>query len=298
MRYELRVPQPFDFAKIIRRPLARPSQLVHVDLEAETYTRAFDVDGRVVPVTVSATVSSNGATLNWMLPDGASPSAVAVIEARLRRMFCVDEDVAGFYEQMSRDATWSSLIERFYGLRPLLDGDLFEAVVNVIVGQQLNVKFAATLVERLITLGGQTVEWGGRTLSVFPTAQQVAGWAYADLRALSFSQRKAEYVIDFARAVAEGRLDLDAMLAMPEDEIYDTLLPMRGIGRWTVECVLLFGLGRRDVLPAADIGLQNAIQKLYGVSPRPGEDDVRRLAEPWAPWRSWATYYLWQSLNP
>ena len=187
-------------------------------------------------------------------------------------------------------------MDRFCGLRPILDADLFESMVKIIIGQQLNVRFAATLTERLVDLGGETVEWNSVLLPVFPSAEQVARWPYDELQSRSFSRRKAEYVIDFARAVVDGRVDLDGLWRMADGEICERLTSLRGIGRWTVECFLLFGIGRPDVLPAADIGVQNALQRLYGMDRRPGEDEVRRLAEPWAPWRSYVTYYLWQSL--
>lgn len=187
-------------------------------------------------------------------------------------------------------------MERFRGLRPILDADSFESMVKVIIGQQLNVRFAATLTERLVDLGGETVEWNGLVLPVFPSAEQVARWSYDELQGRSFSRRKAEYVIDFARSVVDRRTDLDALWTMTAGEICERLTSLRGIGRWTVECFLLFGMGRPDVLPAADIGVQNAVQRLYGMERRPAEDDVRRMAEPWAPWRSYATYYLWHSL--
>ncbi len=77
----------------------------------------------------------------------------------------------------------------------------------------------------------------------------------------------------------------------------ETLLPLRGIGRWTVECLLLFGMGRPDLLPAADIGLRRAVQRVYGLPERPGEEEVRRIGEAWAPWRSYATFYLWDAIT-
>ena len=174
-------------------------------------------------------------------------------------------------------------MDRFCGLRPILDADLFESMVKIIIGQQLNVRFAATLTERLVDLGGETVEWNGGFLPVFPSVEQVARWSYDELQRCSFSRRKAEYVIDFARAVVDGRVDLDEPWRMTDGEVCERLTSFRGIGGWTVECFLLFGMGRPDVLPAADIGVQNAVQRLHGMQRRPGEHEVRRLAEPWAP---------------
>ncbi|MCL6633213.1 MAG: DNA-3-methyladenine glycosylase [Alicyclobacillus herbarius] len=251
---------------------------------------------RSIPITISGTGTATSPALRLTYPDNLSEDERVQIRERIQRMFSTQIMVSDFYEHMLRLPKWPQLVERLYGLRPIQDADLFESMVKIIIGQQLNVQFAATLVDRLVDLGGEFVEWNGTLLPVFPSPEQVAGWAYEQLRARSFSQRKAECVIDFARLVVNGNVDLEGLWKMSDDQIYEQLIPLRGIGRWTVECFLLFGLGRPDILPAADIGVQNAVQRLYGMDQRPKEEDVRRLAEPWAPWRSYATYYLWQSL--
>ncbi|MFP3360527.1 DNA-3-methyladenine glycosylase 2 family protein, partial [Planococcus sp. SIMBA_143] len=79
-----------------------------------------------------------------------------------------------------------------------------------------------------------------------------------ELRELQFSKRKAEYVIGIAEKIVSGDLKLEKLYAQTNMEVYDELLPIRGVGPWTVECVLLFGLGRKDILPAGDVGIQNA----------------------------------------
>ncbi len=296
MPEELIPTSPFDFRQMLRRPLSRLSKVTVIDAEAGSYTRAIRLGTRVVPVTVVVQGTVDQSLLRIIHPEGLSDSEQAEVHERLARMFNTHVNVQDFYSRMQTQPGWEGLIKQLYGLRPIQDADLFESMVKVIVGQQLNVQFAATLVERLVDLGGEVVDWHDTALPVFPSAERVADWSYQDLRALSFSQRKAEYVIDFARAIVDGHVDLDGLWSQSDAGIYDTLMPLRGIGRWTVECFLLFGMGRPDVMPAADIGVQNAMQKLYGVDHRPKEDEVRELSEAWAPWRSYATYYLWQSL--
>ncbi|UOF90047.1 DNA-3-methyladenine glycosylase [Fodinisporobacter ferrooxydans] len=287
---------PFDFQRMLQRPLSRPSKVTVIDLEAASYTRALRLKAKVVPITVSGGGTVDVPVLSLSYPDDLSEQERVEIRNRTRRMFSIEQDLTDFYATMSQDPRWASLIERQYGLRPIQDINLFESMVKVIIGQQLNVQFAATLVERLVDLGEETMNWNNGFLPVFPSAEQVASWSYEQLRAQSFSQRKAEYVIDFARTIVSGKIDLERLWHMSDQQILEELTALRGIGRWTVECFLLFGMGKPDVLPAADIGVQNAVQKLYGLSQRPKEDKVRQLAEAWAPWRSYATYYLWQSL--
>jgi DNA-3-methyladenine glycosylase II len=280
----------------LKRPLSRPSKVAVINPVSASYTRTLRVNARAVQITVTSAGTVEQPALNLTYPDDLTQDERSLVGKCVQRIFSTEVNVNDFYVRMSRSPEWSKLIEQLYGLRPIQDADLFESMVKIIIGQQLNVRFAATLVERLVDFSGEVVNWNGTSFLVFPSVEQVACWSYSDLRALSFSQRKAEYVIDFARAVVAGQVNLDELWDMRDDEIYDVLMPLRGIGRWTVECFLLFGMGRLDVMPAADIGIQNALQQLYGMAQRPKEEEVRQLAEPWTPWRSYATYYLWQSL--
>lgn len=287
---------PFDFAKMLQRPLSRPLKVNVIDPEALSYTTALRLPTRVIPVTIVGMGTVDHPRLRLTYPDGLSDEERTTVRETVCRMFSTAIDLTDFYARLSTTEQGAALVKQNDGLRPIHDASLFESMVKVIIGQQLHVRFAAVLVDRLVELGGEAVEWNGMRLSVFPSSAQVACWSYEQLQALSFSRRKAEYVIDFARAVENGRVDLESLWRMPDDQIYEELLSLRGIGRWSVECFLLFGLGRPDVMPAADIGVQSAMQRLYGMAHRPGEAEVRRLAEAWAPWRSYATYYLWQSL--
>lgn len=287
---------PFNFPLMLNRPLSRPSKLVVIEPSTLTYTRALRLSTRVVGITVTNAGTVEHPTLNLAYPDDLSEAEKSQLRKQATEMFSITRPLPDFYNAMEKEKGWRPLLQQFYGLRPIQDVDLFEAMVKVIIGQQLNVKFAATLVERLIELGDNKVLWNGLELPVFPSADQVATWSYEQLRNLSFSQRKAEYVIDFARAIVNKEIDLETLCTLNDDEIYAKLMPIRGIGRWTVECFLLFGMGREDIMPAADIGIQNALQQTHNLTVRPREDDVRQITASWAPWRSYAAYYLWQSL--
>ncbi len=207
-----------------------------------------------------------------------------------------DVDLAPFYEQMKKEPRLAPIFESRRGLHFVLDPTLYECLIKTIISQQLNLAFAATLIERLIERAGEKIpfrEW----LPVFPTPSQVAGLEYEDLQRLQFNRRKAEYVIDISRKIVAGELDLEGMKTLPDQLAIDQLVSLRGVGRWTAECLLLFGMGRSDLLPAADIGLRNALKKAYGLDQQPTEADVRQWGENWTPWRSYATFYLWDYLS-
>ncbi len=287
---------PYDFMKMLQRPLSRSSKILVVDKSSKSYTRAIRLQTRPIPVEVIWTGTVEKPKMLVHLPDDVTDDEQEECLRIIRFMLSTTTDISEFVDRFYRDSVWKPIIEQFYGLRFILDANLFESMVKVIIGQQLNVQFAATLVERLVERAGETVEWKGYQLPVFPSATQVANWSYEQLRELSFSQRKAEYVIDFARAIVNGEVNLDLLQELSDDEIEHILTRFRGIGRWTVECFLLFGMGRPDVFPAADIGVQNALKQIYRLEYRPGESQVREMAAAWSPWRSYTTYYLWNSL--
>lgn len=287
--------EPFDFSKMLERPLSRPSKVTVIDAETSSFTRAMRLNARVIPITITGKGTVERPLLQLVYPQVHDHERTE-IHQKIKHMFSTHVNLVDFYALVTPDVAWRPLLKPLYGLRPIQDADLFESMVKIIIGQQLNVQFAATLVERLVDLGEERVTWGGRFLPVFPSPEQVANWSYDQLRERSFSQRKAEYVIDFARSVVDGKVDLESLRQMPDEQVYEQLIPLRGIGRWTVECFLLFGIGRQDIIPAADIGVQNALQKLTGMEYRPREEEVRHITAKWAPFRSFVTYYLWQSL--
>jgi len=292
--FQLQPSAPFDFQKMLIRPKSRPYRSVRV--EEEAYQRVIRVGATLVPVRVTSSGTIDAPCLTVDYGCHLESQEQTELYQRVRRMFSCDVRLDLLSGLAIDDEVLSGLMTQHRGLRPILDSDLFESMVKVIIGQQLTVGFAATLVDRLVDLAGTVVNWEGQSLVAFPAPEQIAYLEVDSLRALSFSRRKAEYVIDLARAIVEQRVDLESLWLAADEDVFATLLPIRGIGRWTVECFLLFGMGRPNLMPAADIGVQNAVQKLYQLPIRPSEAELRCRAEAWQPWRSYVTYYLWQSL--
>jgi DNA-3-methyladenine glycosylase II len=102
---------------------------------------------------------------------------------------------------------------------------------------------------------------------------------------------------DLARHFEEGLINTKRFSRMSDEEIIAALIPVRGIGRWTAEMFLIFSLGRPDVLAVDDLGLRNAIKKLYALEELPTSTQMQQIAEPWRPFRSVASWYLWRSLD-
>jgi DNA-3-methyladenine glycosylase II len=164
----------------------------------------------------------------------------------------------------------------------------FGALVSAILGQQISVKAARSIRARLEALvpAGQEM-----------TPDLILSLTPEQLRAAGLSRAKALYVVDLAEKVRNGTLDLALVAEMPDEDVADVLTRVKGIGRWTADMFLIFCLGRCDVLPVGDLGLRAAAQRVYSLSALPDPRTLRAIAEPWRPYRSVATWYLWRSLD-
>jgi DNA-3-methyladenine glycosylase II len=170
-------------------------------------------------------------------------------------------------------------------LKPGARGDHFTTLLRAIVGQQLSAKAAETIWLRLVALHPN-----GRRLD----PKDILRAADADLRSVGLSNAKVAYARDLAARIDDGTLNLAKISRRGDDAIVEELVSVKGIGRWTAEMFLLFKLGRPDVWATDDLGLQNAVKNRYGVQPTKAK--MVEIAEPWRPWRSVASWYLWRSL--
>ncbi len=166
--------------------------------------------------------------------------------------------------------------------------NLFGALVDSIIGQQISVHAASAIRRRIAALMPD-----GATL----TPDGILARSVEDLRGAGLSRTKVGYLLDLATKVHDGTVDLEHLSALDDEAIVAELMKVKGIGRWTVEMFLIFSLHRPDVLPVGDLGFRTAIQRQYGLEQLPTADEIRRLAEPWVPYRSVATWYLWRSLR-
>jgi DNA-3-methyladenine glycosylase II len=164
--------------------------------------------------------------------------------------------------------------------------DHFGALARAIVGQQIATGAATAIFGRLESLIGDR-----------EPAAAIAGASDADLRAVGLSGAKAASLRDLAARTLDGRLELDRLSELTDDEANAQLTAVRGIGPWTADMFLLGQLGRPDVLPAGDLGIRQAVKTAYELDRLPSEKEVRQLGEAWRPHRSLATAYLYSSLR-
>lgn len=185
------------------------------------------------------------------------------------------------------------IFEQHMGTPLVLDFDPYRTLIKCIIHQQLNMSFAHTLTERFVKQFG--FEKNG--VFFYPPPETVANITEEELRELQFSGRKAQYIIGIAKVIAEGQLDLDALAEKSDDEVMASLIKLRGVGPWTVQNFLMFGLGRKNLFPMADIGIQNAIKKLYNLERKPTIEEMEQYKKAWEPYLSYASLYLWRSIE-
>lgn len=186
-----------------------------------------------------------------------------------------------------RDPTLERIIDRVgpCTLRP--QKRHFAALCEAIIAQQLSIKVAATIYRRFRGL------FHRRT----PTPARLGALSEADLRAVGLSRQKIGYLCDLARKFADRTVPSHRLSTLDEDTVITALTQVKGIGVWTAQMFLIFSLNRPDVLPVDDLGLRKAVELWYELDGLPGEAELVEIGECWRPYRTVATWYLWQSLD-
>ena len=190
---------------------------------------------------------------------------------------------------LSQDPIITAIIEQGQPLQSSRSEDLYFKLLGSIVSQQLSTKVAATIFRRFTELYPDN----------YPHPIMVIETPDETLRGAGLSFQKIGYLRNVAVFASEGNLDHATIDAMPDEELIQHLTQIKGVGRWTVEMLLMFALERPDVLPVDDLGIQNAMKRHYGLEETGKALKLRmqEIAEVWRPYRTIASKYLWQSLD-
>ncbi|HUG90578.1 MAG TPA: DNA-3-methyladenine glycosylase 2 family protein [Planctomycetaceae bacterium] len=172
-----------------------------------------------------------------------------------------------------------------FTLRP--QRDRFGMLVRSIISQQISVLAARSIRRRLESL----------VLPERPSAENLGSLSLEQLRSAGLSPQKSSYLADLCGRVRDGRLDLRTIGRQPDEAVIADLVQVKGIGRWTAQMFLIFALGRLDVLPHDDLGVRAAIRRLYGLAELPDRATSERIARPWRPFASVASWYCWRSID-
>ena len=258
-----------------------------------TLFRALEAGGEIVLASIRSAGGVEEPALEVEI-SGADPGAAAadwVFDAALR-LAGARTDLRPFYAALEPDDPMAQFARRLRGLGLPQTPTPFEGLVLAILGQQISNQVARILRDLLVDTFGAAAEIGGETRRTFPSPSALASAGPDALRAIKFSARKAEYICDISAQAADGRLDLDAIGALPSEEAVERLVSLRGVGPWTAHWLLVRSYGHADGFPAGDLAVQRNLGILYGDGSRMSESEARAVSERWKPHRSLATTYL------
>jgi DNA-3-methyladenine glycosylase II len=191
-----------------------------------------------------------------------------------------------YRRHLSKDKFLNKLIKEIGHVEPGRREKVYLRLCESIVSQQLSVKAADTIYARFLQL------YEGAE----PTPEQILETSIDAMRAVGLSRPKASYLHNVARFELEHGMDVSKLSALANEDVIEYLTPIKGVGRWTVEMLLMFVLGRDDVFAIDDIGIQNSMAKLYSLNRKHKrfKKQILKISEAWSPYRTYACIYLWR----
>lgn len=290
--FTVRPEPPFDFDRTVRFA-TYDGERHGADFYREgTYSRLLNVEGSSLLVQARGAGSVDDPEAEIVVTGASKACQAEAARDVMARMLGVDRSVTGFYHMALRDQSLAPIVSQFHGMRIPQSASVFESLVMSVLGQQISNQVARVLRNGLIDACGDSVDVGGATYTAFPRPEHIASRGVEGLRALKFSARKAEYLMDVSSDCASGTLDLEGLRALPDDEAVDALVRLRGIGPWTAHWMLIRALGRSDGFPHGDLALQRFMGHLMNAGVRMDAEDALAASRRWSPHRSHVTTYL------
>jgi DNA-3-methyladenine glycosylase II len=284
IRFTLEPVPPFRLDLTVWTLRRRPDNAVD-RWDGQTYRRVLPLAGGAVDVAVTQTGPPQAPQLRVHVTGAELGRGVrTAVRLALERLLGLRIDLSDFSRLASQERRMESLVRRFRGMKPPRFPTVFESLANAIACQQVTLTLGIRLLNRLAETAGPTSSESDPPAHAFPRPQDLAGQDREALRSLGFSQQKAQALIELARAVAEGNLDLEGLVHEPDEIVRDRLCQLRGVGRWTAEYAMLRGLGRLHIFPGDDVGGQNNLRRWLGRTEPLDYEGVHRALARWRPY--------------
>ncbi len=263
--------------------------------EHDLFRQALDIGGNPVLVEVfsEGSVDRPELCLSVRSNTPVSKNGMKDIRILVSSMFNISEDVMTFYKAVEKDAIMAGLTRRLRGLKAPSTPSVFEAITDSVIEQQISLKAAHSIENRLIRTTGNSLTLDGDTYYCYPTPHKLAATPDSTFRSCGMTLRKGEYIRKIAQQILSGTLDLDRFRSYPDTEsIISEMVKIRGVGRWTAELTILRGLHRADAFPADDVGVRRFLARVYRNGEKISPHEARVFAERWGAWKGFAAYYL------
>jgi len=258
--------------------------------------RSFWIDGKPIAMRL-AQKKPNGPVTASAFSDQHIGAHADDLHRAAEHMIGAETDLGLFRAAIARDKPLGRLVDALPGYKYMRGPDLWTMMLSSLVAQQISGAAARSIRAKLAALYGHVIRVGDEDVPVLPAPEVVAALSDEQLRAAGLSAKKAEYARGMAQAILDKTIVQADLKLMAPDEMITKLSALKGVGVWTAECIGIFCLGHRDLLPADDLGVQNAVAKVYKLKERPKPKELRARGEKWKGWRSWATAYFWAGLN-
>lgn len=258
--------------------------------------RSFWIDGRPIAMKL-VQKKPNGPVLATAYSDQHIGAFSEDLHAAAEHMIGATTDLAAFRAGIAKDKRLGRLVDALPGYKHMRGPDLWTMMLSSLVSQQISGAAARSIRNKLARMYGHVIRVDGEDVPVLPAPEVMVELSEAQLREAGFSAKKAEYGKGMAQALLDGTLVPQELKAMPPEQMIERLSSLKGVGVWTAECIGIFCLGHQDLLPADDLGIQNAVASVYKLDERPKPRELRARGEKWKGWRTGASTYLWAGLN-
>ena len=259
------------------------------------YQQVIKVENKLVLVTIKPSGNVDAPRLQVELKSNQKISVTDRQKAEkiIATSLNLGLDLESFYKDVKNDRVMADIAAKLRGLKSPTTPTVFESLVSSIIEQQISLRVAHSMESKVVKSFGDTLTLNGLVYYAFPTPERMASVTTEQLRQCGLSSKKAEYIIDVAKSIAEGNLDLEGLKDFVDTSaVIDRLLKIRGIGIWTAEMTVLRGMHRLGEMPADDIGLRKCIAHYYSKDRSLSADEARRIAKKWGKWQGLAGFYL------
>lgn len=261
----------------------------------DCFSQVINVGSKLVLVKLSQNgqVSKPHLTLDLYSDNLLSIEQKQKAQQIISYIFSLDLPLYDFYSHVKTDSVMTQITQKLCGFKFPTTPTVFEALVDAIVEQQISIKVARKIEERLAVKFGETLSINGENYYAFPTPRIMIEAGVDVIRQVGLSQRKADYIFNAAQMIVENKLDLEEMKKNNDSEqIISELDEINGIGVWTAELTMLRGMQKFDILPADDFGIRRVISNYYNKNIMIKAAEARKIGEAWGEWKGLAAFYL------
>lgn len=257
--------------------------------------RAEIFDGKRVLFELSESAEPDAVDVEVLYNEGAKEQ---MIREYVAEWFDLDYDLERFYGFAAEDARFETVTQKLYGFRMLAYVNITDALVWSIIGQQINMKFAFVLKERLVAHFSHFVEYEGRKYWIMPSADELLTLSVPEMREMQISNRKAEYIMNCAAGIKEGTLTKEYLRSFGSyEDAMAHLTKVKGIGPWSANVVLMRTIKFRHAVPIGDAGLRNAFKIIDNLDEKPDGRYMEQIISQWGEFGTYATLYMWRVLG-